>query len=190
MSYKIEKRIKIASGNWLYLEELEYSDPSGRSHTWESAMRVNGRGAVAVIATLKESGAVILVRQFRPPAGGYVIEFPAGLIDDGESAESTALRELREETGYHSSVVEIMPPFLTSPGFSGEAVTLVISEVDENAPENQKLVTDFDESEDIETFVVTPVNLPGFLKEREAAGDLMDAKVLSYMVGLGGSWGA
>jgi len=183
MSYEIKKRTKTASGNWLYLENLEYSDSSGKIQNWESVMRVNGRGAVAIVATLKPSESILLVRQFRPPANGYVIEFPAGLIDDGETPEITAVRELREETGYHSCVVEVMSSMFSSPGLSGETVTFVIVDVDENAPENQNLITDFDDSEDIETFIVKRNKLSEFLKEREAVGDLMDSKVVSYMLG-------
>lgn len=41
---------------------------------------------------------IILVKQYRPPLGKYLIEFPAGLSDENESPETTALRELKEET--------------------------------------------------------------------------------------------
>lgn len=44
-------------------------------------------------------------RQFRPPAGRVVIEFPAGLVDPNETLEECALRELREETGYVGELV-------------------------------------------------------------------------------------
>jgi 8-oxo-dGTP pyrophosphatase MutT (NUDIX family) len=47
-----------------------------------------------------------LQKQFRPPIDQVVIEVPAGLIDEGESAEECALRELREETGYVGRLVE------------------------------------------------------------------------------------
>ena len=42
----------------------------------------------------------LVVSQFRPPLNGYSIEFPAGLIDEGEKPEDAARRELTEETGY------------------------------------------------------------------------------------------
>lgn len=48
---------------------------------------------------------VLLEKQFRPPAGKVVIEFPAGLVDPSESLEECALRELKEETGYVGEVV-------------------------------------------------------------------------------------
>ena len=39
-------------------------------------------------------------KQYRPPIDKVIIEFPAGLIDAGETAEEAAVRELKEETGY------------------------------------------------------------------------------------------
>ena len=67
---------------------------------------------VSVIATTKE-GNFVLVRQFRPAVEAMTLELPAGLIDDGASAEQTAARELREETGFianRATLVGCMTP--------------------------------------------------------------------------------
>ncbi len=54
------------------------------------------------IVTVTEDGNFVLVKQFRPAVEAVTLELPAGLIDEGETAESTAHRELREETGFRA----------------------------------------------------------------------------------------
>jgi ADP-ribose pyrophosphatase len=46
----------------------------------------------------------MIIVQYRPPVEAFCVEFPAGLIDEGESPEQAAVRELREETGYSGKV--------------------------------------------------------------------------------------
>jgi ADP-ribose pyrophosphatase len=60
------------------------------------------------ILTVREmpTGAELLLeKQFRAPAGRIVVELPAGLVDESETVEEAALRELREETGYVGEIV-------------------------------------------------------------------------------------
>lgn len=71
---------------------------------------------------------IVLQKQFRPPLDKVVIEIPAGLIDEGETAEQAAIRELKEETGYVAEVLETspvmfngMPPPLFPPVTNGLA---------------------------------------------------------------------
>jgi len=58
-----------------------------------------------------------LQKQFRPPISKVVIEIPAGLVDEGESAAESAVRELKEETGYVGTAAEVSPVM-----FNGEGV--------------------------------------------------------------------
>ena len=54
---------------------------------------------VSIVATTT-TGEFVLVRQFRPAVESVTLELPAGLVDPGTTPEATAIRELREETGY------------------------------------------------------------------------------------------
>jgi ADP-ribose pyrophosphatase len=58
----------------------------------------------------------MIILQYRPPVEAYCVEFPAGLIDEGETPEQAAVRELKEETGYEGKVCEITPPLCNQPG--------------------------------------------------------------------------
>ena len=185
IKHEIIERKRIGEGNWVFIEEVRYSDRTGVVRTWESVGRIAGRGAVIIIATLENSDELFLVRQFRPPLGRYVIEFPAGLIDDGESPETTAVRELREETGYSGTVIDVTPRSASSPGMSGETLFFVRMAVDDGHLDNLDPETEFDESEDIETFKVSASDLDAFLAKRSADGDAIDAKLSAFALGNG-----
>jgi len=61
----------------------------------------------------------VLVKQFRPPVNDYVIELPAGLVDEGETPEQAAIREMKEETGLHFIPLGYYDS-LSSPGLTDE----------------------------------------------------------------------
>ena len=100
----------VSEGRFLVCKRLEYIDANGESRTWEAVDRrrtVPGccaSNAALIIAKIVPDDEIVLIRQFRPPAGKMMIEFPAGLIDPGEIPETTAVRELYEETGFEGEV--------------------------------------------------------------------------------------
>ena len=166
----------LYAGKFLTLKKLHFRDRRGRECTWEAAQRVHTGGAAVLIPKLVPSGKYLLIRQFRPPTGKCVIEFPAGLIDPGESVEDTALRELYEETGYRGRITRTLPWCCSSPGMTGESFATAFMEIDEAqypAPPEQHL----EDSEDIELFAVTPEEVPACLAEARRRGDAVDAKV-------------
>lgn len=67
----------------------------------------------------KETGPeIVLQKQYRPPIDKIVIEIPAGLVDEDETAEQAAIRELKEETGYVGEVLETTPVMWNGESFS------------------------------------------------------------------------
>ena len=88
-------------------------------------------GASAVVPVLTDpTGAdpqLLLIKQYRYAAGGYVYEIPAGRLDAGEDPEVCARRELEEETGCTASGVEFLTTILTTPGFCDEKIHLFMA---------------------------------------------------------------
>jgi len=78
-------------------------------------------GAAAVVP-LKDDGTVVLIRQFRHAAGGFIYEIPAGKLHPGEDPLHCASRELEEEIGYRASSLERLASIFTAPGFADEVI--------------------------------------------------------------------
>lgn len=78
-------------------------------------------GAAAVVP-LKSDGTVVLIRQFRHAAGGFIYEIPAGKLHPGEDPTVCARRELEEEIGYRAGTLELLSSIFTAPGFTDEVI--------------------------------------------------------------------
>jgi ADP-ribose pyrophosphatase len=83
-------------------------------------------GAAAVVP-LKENGTVVLIRQFRHAAGGYIYEIPAGKLNQGEDPLSCAARELEEEVGYRAGRLVLLSSIFTAPGFADEVIHVYLA---------------------------------------------------------------
>ncbi len=81
----------------------------------------------AVIMPVDEERRVLLVRQYRLPARGFLWELPAGRVDPGETPYRAARRELAEETGYKVRKLEKLAVLYPSPGFLAEKMTIYLA---------------------------------------------------------------
>ncbi|KAL7370965.1 hypothetical protein ABVT39_015392 [Epinephelus coioides] len=140
----IVKEELMATGKWVKLEKTTYVDRAGQTRTWETVKRTtrqsntdaDGVGIIALLKRTLHKDCVVMVKQFRPPIGCYTLEFPAGLIDEGESAEAAALRELKEETGYKGEVVGVTPVTCLDPGLSNCTTQIVMVNINGDEGEN------------------------------------------------------
>ena len=87
---------------------------------------VHHRGS-AVIVPVFDDGTVALVRQYRHPVVRYLLEVPAGTLDDGERPEAGAERELQEELGLIAGNMEKLSEFFVSPGFCEEKMWVYLA---------------------------------------------------------------
>lgn len=89
-------------------------------HIVERAV-VEHPGAVA-IAAFDEQQRWLMVEQYRHPAKRRLLEVPAGTLEPGEDPGETAMRELREETGYRAASLERIGGSWMAPGFTSEYI--------------------------------------------------------------------
>ena len=178
---EIISRRNISCGNWINLGIIDYRDSRSETRSWEYVSRNKCSGAVAVIAVTKQTNSLILIKQYRPPAEKYTIEFPAGLIENGDSAEETAIRELYEETGYIGKIKKITPPAYSSPGLTSETISLAVMEIDEYSEENRNPVQHLEESEDIEVLNIKISDLGEFIERSVKSGCGIDAKIMTFL---------
>ena len=70
----------------------------------------------------EEAGTVILIKQFRHAANGFIYEIPAGKLHPEEDPLHCAAREFEEEIGYGSDRFELLSSIFTAPGFADEII--------------------------------------------------------------------
>lgn len=81
----------------------------------------------AVVIPLFDDGTVALVRQYRHAAGDYLLEIPAGTLNEGEDPKNGAIRELEEEIGVTAARMEKLCEFYVSPGFLSEKMHVYLA---------------------------------------------------------------
>ena len=113
----------IYKGRIVDLRLEEVTLPNGVTATMEV---VRHPGAAAVVA-LDSAGAVVLIRQFRHAAAGFIWEIPAGKLDAGEEPLCCAARELEEEVGLRAAEFSLLGSILTAPGFCDERIHLFLA---------------------------------------------------------------
>ncbi|MDO5724684.1 MAG: NUDIX hydrolase [Tissierellia bacterium] len=161
---KTIKTEKIYNGKILNLRvdtvELENKKYSKREIVEHS-------GGVGMLA-INEENEVILVRQFRKAAERDLLEIPAGKLEINEEPRETAIRELKEETGYTAENVSYMTEFFATPGYCTEKIYIF------KATNLTLGDRDLDDSENIE---VEYYSLEEALKMIER-GEILDAKTI------------
>ncbi|KUG19088.1 MAG: NUDIX hydrolase [Methanomicrobiaceae archaeon] len=156
--------MEIYRGRRLSVEKTSISLPDG---TTRERVVVHPGNAVAILP--REGESCYLIRQFRPVIGAYIYEAPAGTMDEGETPEETAYRELIEETGMKALSFRPAGFIYTTPGFTDEKIYLF--EARDLLP-----CTDYEKDDD-EVIEVVKVGI-GEIRSMIRDGRIVDAKTI------------
>lgn len=126
---------------------------------------------VAIVA-VDSDGKILLVRQYRLPAGKQLLEIPAGGIDGDEEPADAVRRELQEETGYLPKKVEKIGGFYSTPGFCTEYLHLFLA----TELEPSRLIAEDTESITLER--IDPDQISGLIH----SGEICDAKSIAGLL--------
>lgn len=171
---------KLSDNRFLNLFKLNALTDAGRAFDYYFVSRrkeeklklytkdIQAEGCVIYPILKEQPDKIVMIRQYRYPLDDYLYEFPAGLIDEGETAAQAAIREMKEETGLNFEVYEggeeaYRRPFFMGAGFTDESCQAVFGYA--NGKVNQ------DKIEDTETIQVLLVD------QKEAQRILREEKV-------------
>ncbi|MDO5403011.1 MAG: NUDIX hydrolase [Eubacteriales bacterium] len=133
---------KVHQGKFISRYDISYTTEDGQDKNYEIISRDknlktlkqlnnSGTDGVVIIVTDKTGDRILLNREFRMAVGAFIYNFPAGLIDAGESAAVAAKRELKEETGLDLTAVEDqLFDSYSAIGFSNETNAVIIGKAD------------------------------------------------------------
>lgn len=133
---------KVNEGKFITRYDLEYETKDNKKKVYEiisrdknidsiDTLRNNHTDGVVIIMTDEDDEKILLNKEYRMSVGGFVYNFPAGLIDDGETPEQAARRELKEETGLN--IIQIEDQLFDSYsaiGFSNETNAVIIGKAE------------------------------------------------------------
>ena len=142
--------------------------PNGRETTREI---VEHAPSICVVP-VDEDGNVLLVRQYRKPTESFLLEVPAGGIEEGEEPEAATRRELQEEIGHTAAELTELTAFWLAPGWATEYMYAYL------ARGLTPAVLDSDEDEFIEVVRTPLADVPGLI----ADGTIQDAKSVASLL--------
>ena len=120
---KTKKQEYIYKGKILSLRKDEVALPDGKSAVREV---VEHSGGSTVLC--EKDGKILLVKQFRYPYKEITLELPAGKLNEGETPEQTAIRELEEEGGIIAGRVKKLFDVYPTPAYTNEIIRIYQAE--------------------------------------------------------------
>jgi ADP-ribose pyrophosphatase len=167
MAFETEDSQIIYQGRVFDVRQDQVRMPDGKLVRFDV---VAHHGAVTILP-VDDEGQVWFVSQYRHPAKTILLELPAGVMEEGEAPEVSALREIREEIGMAAGELRSIGTFFLAPGYSTEFMHVYLATHLTVAP----LKGDEDEFISIEKIPIREVI------QMVAAGRIQDAKTLAAL---------
>ncbi len=168
MNHELLNEDPIFHGRIFDLVHARVRLPNGKEHGYDL---IKHHGAV-VILPIDQQGNIRFVRQFRVGARKALLELPAGLMEEGETPESSAAREVREEIGMAAAQLAEIGQFYMVPGYSTEKLHAFLA----TGLSESSLPGDADEF-----FEQVPIPVEQ-VYEMAARGEIEDGKTLAVLL--------
>lgn len=123
MRFDLLKTERLFEGRAFKIRRDWVRTPQGRETKFDI---IEHHGSVILVPIDAEDN-VLFVRQYRHAAGQELLELPAGTLDEGESPEACAGREIREETGFAARSLQKIGEFFLAPGYSTEFMVVFLA---------------------------------------------------------------
>ena len=164
----IKEKISELKTNKFSFEINRIQLPNGHEAEYGQIKFPNAALAVPITADNK----VILLRQYRFAVSRYLLEFPAGTLEIGETPINSIKREIQEESGFKAEKWDELGVLVNAPGYSDEVIHLFLA----RDLSKLKFEVKGDLDEDIEVLILDH----GELDELISSGDeILDAKTVT-----------
>ena len=142
--------------------------PNGHEGEYGSIIHPGAALAVPITNDFK----VIILRQYRFAVSRYLLEFPAGTLEVGETPLKSIKREIKEETGYEAKTWDKLGVLVPAPGYADEEIHLFLAR---DLSKLKKIPTG-DLDEDIEVLILSPLELDNLIASGE---EILDGKTVT-----------
>jgi 8-oxo-dGDP phosphatase len=171
---RLDQKYLFRQPPWLVLRHQRFRLPTGREipdyWIWEYPPWVN------VVAVTKDDE-LVLIRQYRPGLGAVHYEIPAGVVEEGETIEQAAKRELREETGFASGTWSVLTQLSANPALQDNWTTTYLAEGVESAGASTP-----EQTEDLRVHLVKVDDALGIIDRGDMIQALHTAPLLRYLL--------
>ncbi|MFO7931717.1 MAG: NUDIX hydrolase [Desulfosalsimonas sp.] len=168
----------LSDRRFVNLFEVRYLNTYGKESIWDFVSRQNPPkietgafdtvDAVIIVPWHVPGQKLAVIREFRVPLNDYQYGFPAGLVDEGETPEQSAVRELEEETGLTATRVRrASPPIYVSSGLTDESIMMVYVDC-----EGEPSTSNTGSAEDIETVFLSQKDAGKMCKDPDLKVDV------------------